>query len=147
MGDWAGYMVGWLYWYFWVVVVAVGEHGAGYATEAIHYADDLFTDDAIKSGPKIMRHALMKHGDNRTHDHDRIRLVCQQSTQGKLGCFIQSAFFLIAGNRAFGDLKMFAVCHDGGEKNQWLFCEKVPGVRSRRSRERGENTIGMPGDG
>jgi arylsulfatase A-like enzyme len=28
--------------------VPVGEDGAGYATEAIHYADDLFADDAIK---------------------------------------------------------------------------------------------------
>lgn len=31
--------------------------------------------------------------------------------------------------------------------SQWLFCENVPGVRSRRSRERGENTIGIPGEG
>ncbi len=23
VGDWAGYMVGWLYWYFWVVVIAI----------------------------------------------------------------------------------------------------------------------------
>ncbi|MEZ5385276.1 MAG: arylsulfatase [Prosthecobacter sp.] len=30
------------------VVVHVGEHGGGYATDAIHYADDLFADDAIK---------------------------------------------------------------------------------------------------
>jgi arylsulfatase A-like enzyme len=30
------------------VIVPVGEDGAGYATEAIHYADDLFTDDALK---------------------------------------------------------------------------------------------------
>ena len=30
------------------VVVPVGEHGGGYATDAIHYADDLFADDAIK---------------------------------------------------------------------------------------------------
>jgi len=30
------------------VIVPVGEDGAGYATEAVHYADDLFTDDALK---------------------------------------------------------------------------------------------------
>jgi len=30
------------------IIVPVGEDGAGYATEAIHYADDLFTDDALK---------------------------------------------------------------------------------------------------
>jgi arylsulfatase A-like enzyme len=30
------------------IIVPVGEHGAGYATEAIHYADDLFTEDALK---------------------------------------------------------------------------------------------------
>ena len=30
------------------VVVPVGDHGGGYATDAIHYADDLFADDAIK---------------------------------------------------------------------------------------------------
>jgi arylsulfatase A-like enzyme len=30
------------------VIVPVGEDGAGYATEAIHYADDLFADDALK---------------------------------------------------------------------------------------------------
>lgn len=30
------------------VIVPVGEHGAGYATEAIHYADDLFADECLK---------------------------------------------------------------------------------------------------
>ncbi len=30
------------------VIVPIGEDGAGYATEAIHYADDLFTEDALK---------------------------------------------------------------------------------------------------
>jgi arylsulfatase A-like enzyme len=30
------------------VIVPVGEDGAGYATDAVHYADDLFTDDALK---------------------------------------------------------------------------------------------------
>jgi arylsulfatase A-like enzyme len=30
------------------VIVPVGEDGAGYATEAVHYADDLFTEDALK---------------------------------------------------------------------------------------------------
>jgi arylsulfatase A-like enzyme len=30
------------------VIVPVGEDGAGYATEAIHFADDLFSDDALK---------------------------------------------------------------------------------------------------
>ena len=30
------------------IIVPVGEDGAGYATEAIHYADDLFADDALK---------------------------------------------------------------------------------------------------
>ena len=30
------------------IIVPVGEDGAGYATEAIHFADDLFTDDALK---------------------------------------------------------------------------------------------------
>ncbi len=30
------------------IIVPVGEDGAGYATEAIHYADDLFTEDALK---------------------------------------------------------------------------------------------------
>ena len=30
------------------VIVPVGEHGAGYATEAIHYADDLCTDECLK---------------------------------------------------------------------------------------------------
>lgn len=30
------------------VVVPVGDHGGGYATDAVHYADDLFADDAIK---------------------------------------------------------------------------------------------------
>jgi len=30
------------------VVVPIGEHGAGYATEAIHYADDLFADESLK---------------------------------------------------------------------------------------------------
>jgi GABA permease len=31
LGDWAGFLVGWLYWYFWVIVVAV-EATAGAAT-------------------------------------------------------------------------------------------------------------------
>lgn len=30
------------------VVVPVGEHGGGYATDAIHYADDLFADESLK---------------------------------------------------------------------------------------------------
>jgi arylsulfatase A-like enzyme len=30
------------------VIVPVGEHGAGYATEAIHYSDDLFADECLK---------------------------------------------------------------------------------------------------
>ena len=30
------------------IIVPAGEDGAGYATEAIHYADDLFADDALK---------------------------------------------------------------------------------------------------
>lgn len=30
------------------VIVPAGEDGAGYATEAIHFADDLFADDALK---------------------------------------------------------------------------------------------------
>ena len=30
------------------IIVPVGEDGAGYATEAIHFADDLFADDALK---------------------------------------------------------------------------------------------------
>lgn len=30
------------------IIVPVGEDGAGYATEAVHYADDLFADDALK---------------------------------------------------------------------------------------------------
>lgn len=30
------------------VIVPVGEHGAGYATEAIHYADDLFAEESLK---------------------------------------------------------------------------------------------------
>jgi arylsulfatase A-like enzyme len=30
------------------VVTRVDEHGAGYATEALHYADDLFADDALR---------------------------------------------------------------------------------------------------
>lgn len=30
------------------IIVPIGEDGAGYATEAVHYADDLFTDDALK---------------------------------------------------------------------------------------------------
>jgi arylsulfatase A-like enzyme len=30
------------------VIVPVGEDGAGYATEPVHYADDLFTEDALK---------------------------------------------------------------------------------------------------
>ncbi|HYF36801.1 MAG TPA: arylsulfatase [Prosthecobacter sp.] len=30
------------------VIVPVGEDGAGYATDAIHFADDLFADDALK---------------------------------------------------------------------------------------------------
>ena len=27
LGDWAGFVSGWLYWYFWVVVVAIEEIG------------------------------------------------------------------------------------------------------------------------
>ncbi len=30
------------------IIVPVGEDGAGYATEAVHFADDLFADDALK---------------------------------------------------------------------------------------------------
>ena len=30
------------------IIVPVGEDGAGYATEAVHYADDLFADEALK---------------------------------------------------------------------------------------------------
>jgi arylsulfatase A-like enzyme len=30
------------------VIVPVGEFGAGYATEAVHYADDLFADESLK---------------------------------------------------------------------------------------------------
>lgn len=30
------------------IIVPVGEEGAGYATEAVHFADDLFADDALK---------------------------------------------------------------------------------------------------
>jgi arylsulfatase A-like enzyme len=29
------------------IVVPVGEHGGGYATDAVHYADDLFADEAV----------------------------------------------------------------------------------------------------